>query len=72
MFVILSISDSDKHFLVPIQEYEKRLGKSLVIHNLKPFKDDNVQLVIEKETESLSKILHKKYLNYHKILLIKE
>ena len=72
MFVILSISDSDKHFLVPIQEYEKRLGKSLVIDNLKPFKDDNVQLVIEKETESLSKILHKKYLNYHKILLIKE
>jgi len=53
MFVILSISDSDKHFLVPIQEYEKRLGKSLVIDNLKPFKDDNVQLVIEKETESL-------------------
>jgi hypothetical protein len=57
---------------VSIQEYEKRLGKSLVIDNLKPFKDDNIQLVIEKETESLSKTLHKKYLNYHKILLIKE
>lgn len=72
MFTILSISDSDKHFLTAIQEYEKRLWKQLTIENLKPFKDGNQVFVIEKETDKLIETLHKKYAQYQKVLLIKE
>ena len=72
MFVILSISDSDKHFSSAIQEYVNRLGKDIKIENLKPYKADNHSLVIEKETESIIDILKKKYSDYQKFLLIKE
>ena len=72
MFVILSVSDSDKHFSWAIQEYEKRLSKEVKIENLKPYRWDNQAFVIEKETESIISILKKKYSLYQKILLIKE
>lgn len=72
MFVILSVSDSDKHFSWAIQEYEKRLSKEVKIENLKPYRWDNQAFVIEKETESIISILKKKYSWYQKILLIKE
>lgn len=72
MFTILCIADSDKHFSSAIDEYTKRLGKELKIENLKPFKDDNQQLVIQKETKNLIEILEKKYASQQKILLIKE
>lgn len=72
MFTILCIADSDKHFTSAIDEYTKRLGKELKIENLKPFKDDNQQLVIQKETKNLIEILEKKYASWQKILLIKE
>lgn len=72
MFTILCIADSDKHFSSAIDEYTKRLGKELKIENLKPFKDDNQQLVIQKETKNLIEILEKKYASWQKILLIKE
>ena len=72
MFVILSISDSDKHFSSAIQEYEKRLAKEVKLENLKPYKGDNHDFVIEKETESLIALVKKKYANYQKFLLIKE
>jgi TonB family protein len=49
MFVILSVSDSDKHFSWAIQEYEKRLSKEVKIENLKPFRWDNQSFVIEKD-----------------------
>ncbi|MBQ9554340.1 hypothetical protein IJU97_05365 [bacterium] len=62
MFVILAISDSDKHFSSAIQEYEKRLGKDVKLENLKPYKGDNQQVVIEKETKSIVEVLEKKYL----------
>ena len=55
MHVILNISDSDKHFSSAIEEYQKRLWKDVVFDTLKPFKDDNHQLVIQKETESVIK-----------------
>ena len=61
MFTILCIADSDKHFSSAIEEYCKRLGKDLKIENLKPFKDDNHHLVIQKETKSLIEVLSKKY-----------
>ena len=72
MFTILSISDSDKHFSSAIQEYTKRLGNQITIENLRPFRDENQLLVIEKESEKLIELLHKKYSKYQKILLIKE
>ena len=53
MFNIVCIADSDKHFSSAIEKYCKRLGKDLKIENLKPFKDDNHSLVIQKETKSL-------------------
>lgn len=72
MYIILNISDSDKHFSTAIDEYKKRLWKDVVFDTLKPFKDDNRQLVILKETESIIKTIEKKYKNYKKILLAKE
>jgi hypothetical protein len=36
MRVVLSVSDSDKHFDSAIKEYEKRMGKSLKIEQVKP------------------------------------
>ena len=72
MFTILCIADSDKHFSSAIEEYCKRLGKDLKIENLKPFKDDNYSLVIQKETKSLIEVLSKKYSSAQKILMIKE
>lgn len=72
MFSIVCIADSDKHFSSAIEEYCKRLGKDLKIENLKPFKDDNHALVIQKETKSLIEILVKKYASAQKILMIKE
>ncbi len=72
MFTILAVSDTDKHFLGAIQEYEKRLWKLISFDNLKPFKDENQTFVIEKETDKLIEQLHKKYSQHQKILLIKE
>lgn len=72
MFTILCIADSDKHFAWAIDEYIKRLGKELKIDQLKPFKDDNQQLVVQKETKNLIEVLEKKYSTMQKILLIKE
>ena len=72
MFNIVCIADSDKHFSSAIEKYCKRLGKDLKIENLKPFKDDNHSLVIQKETKSLIDTLVKKYSSAQKILMIKE
>jgi 23S rRNA pseudoU1915 N3-methylase RlmH len=72
MFVILHISDSDKHFTTAIGEYTKRLGKQLFFELLKPFKDTNHELVIKKETDNLIATIQKKYAHFQKILLIKE
>ena len=72
MHVILSISDSDKHFSSAIEEYQKRLWKDVLFDTLKPFKDGNHSLVIQKETESVIKTLEKKYISYKRFLLAKE
>ena len=72
MFVIVNISDSDKHFSTAIEEYVKRLGKQMSFETLKPFKDTNRELVIQKETEQILKVIEKKYQHFKKFLLIKE
>ena len=71
MFVILSISDSDKHREKVVEEYTKRLGKSVKIVNIKPSKNGNTQQIIAKDTEII--IAHlQKITDSTKILLSKE
>lgn len=72
MFSLLCISDSDKHFSTAIAEYEKRLGKSISIEEIKPSKENSPTLAINKETQHLISLLEKKYSQHTKILLIKE
>jgi len=72
MFVILSVSDGDKHFASAIAEYAKRLGNTVKFENLKPFKDTNRSLIIQRETKNILQVIEKKYINFQKILLIKE
>lgn len=72
MYTILSISDSDKHFDLAIKEYEKRLGKFLTIQNIKPYKWDNREFVIKKDTENLMTIIKSKFWSHTKILLTKD
>ena len=51
--IVLSISDSDKHFASAIQEYTKRMWKWLDIINIKPTKHASVPEIITKETDAL-------------------
>lgn len=72
MRVIVNVSDSDKHFGEAIGEYEKRLGKSIKIDQLKPAKNGDKQQIIEKDTDAVISLLQKKYANFYKIYLSKE
>ncbi|MFA7298800.1 MAG: 23S rRNA (pseudouridine(1915)-N(3))-methyltransferase RlmH [Candidatus Absconditabacterales bacterium] len=71
MFVILNISDSDKHWNAVIEEYTKRLGKSVKIENIKPNRRGNNQQMIQTDTENIIAKLEK-FSEYKKILLSKE
>ena len=71
MFVILNISDSDKHWNAVIDEYTKRLGKSVKIENIKPSRKWNTQQMIQADTENIIAKLGK-ISAYKKILLSKE
>ncbi len=56
---LICISDSDKHFAPPIEEYIKRMGKSLEIVKIKPIKSLPTQQIIAKETQlMLSALSH--------------
>ncbi len=71
MFTILNISDSDKHWNAVIEEYTKRLGKSVKIINLKPSKNGTHDQIVAKDTENI--IAHiQKISDTQKILLSKE
>ena len=72
MISILSISDSDKHRSSAIQEYEKRLGKWLIIDNIKPSKNGSNDQIIQKDTEQIIQLLQKKYQQHYKILMSKD
>jgi 23S rRNA (pseudouridine1915-N3)-methyltransferase len=69
--VILSISASDKHRNKVVEEYTKRLGRSVKIENIKPSKRGNIQQIIQADTESIIARLEK-FSEYKKILLSKE
>lgn len=72
MWAILSISDSDKHFESAIKEYEKRMGKSIRIEQVKPTRWDDHKKVIAHDTEQIVSLLSKKYADYFKIYLSKD
>ena len=71
MFVVLSISDSDKHWNAVVEEYTKRLGKSVKIENIKPSRKGNTQQMIQADTENIIAKLEK-FSAYKKIVLSKE
>ena len=71
MFVILSISDSDKHWNAVVDEYTKRLGKSVKIENITPSRKGNTKQMIQADTENIIAKLGK-FSEYKKILLSKE
>jgi 23S rRNA (pseudouridine1915-N3)-methyltransferase len=79
VYIILNISDSDKHFDSAINEYVKRLWKSLKIESIKPTRNGSVQQIIQGDTENILNIITKKSClagrqvwSYKKILLSKE
>ncbi len=67
MIKIYIFADSYKIYETAIKEYEKRLWKDIKIEKLKPFKNKNWDLVINKETEILEKLLQKE--KWYKIIL---
>ncbi len=71
MFILLSISDSDKHRERVVEEYTKRLGKSVKIENIKPNRKGNTQQMIQADTENIIAKLER-FSEYQKILLSKE
>ncbi len=71
MFVILNISDSDKHWNTVVEEYTKRLGKSVKIENITPSRKGNTEQMIQADTENIIVRLQK-FSEYKKILLSKE
>jgi len=68
---ILSISDSDKHFSSAIDEYNKRVWKSVSIVNLKPQKHGTQSQIIQKETDYIIEKLQS-LTKPHTILLSKD
>lgn len=71
MFVILNISDSDKHWNTVIEEYTKRLWKSVKIENMLPSRKGNTEQMIQADTENIIARLGK-FSAYKKVLLSKE
>ena len=68
---VICISDSDKHFIHAIEEYQKRLGKDLETIILKPEKNGSRDQIIIKETEKIIERLVS-IKESHVILLAKE
>lgn len=72
MWVILAVSDSDKHFDTAIKEYEKRMGGKLKVESVKPSRNGTHEQIIQKDTDQILSLLQKKYPDYSKILLSKD
>ena len=70
MIKIYIFADSYKIYEKAIWEYEKRLWKNIKIEKIKPFKNINTDLVIQKETEILKWVLEKE--KWFKIILSPE
>ena len=70
-YIILNISDSDKHWDQAINEYIKRLGDGIIVENIKPVKNGTQEKIIQKETDLILEKLEKKYSDRNKVLLSK-
>ena len=70
MYIILNISDSDKHRSSVVAEYTKRLGKSVKIIDLKPSRKGEAAQIISDDTATIIAHLGK-FSQYQKILLSK-
>jgi hypothetical protein len=70
MYIILSLSDSDKHFDSALAEYTKRLPKNLIIINLKPSKADHRETAITKDTDIIIDRLEKNKDKYDQFILL--
>lgn len=71
MIYILAVSDSDKHFKSAIDEYTKRLWKTIKLVQVKPIKNGNQKQIIDEETKKINSLLCKKT-NSINILLSKD
>ena len=56
---IISVTNSDKHFEKPINEYLKRFWKDIELLNIKPEKNWERSKIIQKETEKIYEKLKK-------------
>jgi len=71
-YVILNISDSDKHRASAIWEYTKRLGKSVILEEVKPSKNGTREQIIQKDTQEILKKLEKKYRDWDCVMMSKD
>lgn len=71
-YIILNISDSDKHWLWAIQEYTKRLWNSVKLEEIKPSKNGTPNQIIQKDTDKIIEILERKYKDYNCIMMSKD
>ncbi len=62
MYTIIAVTDSFGHFAPAVEEYRKRMGKSLEIITIKSEKSEDPKLVVRKETERIAKYLSDKNL----------
>lgn len=67
MIKIFIVSDSNKHFEVAILEYVKRLWKTCEIVKIKPRKLDNIEQLIDSETNDVIEKISK--IKWYKVVL---
>ncbi len=70
MIKIYIFADSHKHFISWIQEYTKRLGKSLEVIELKPVKKGTAEQIVSAETQILLEKVQK--ISGYKVILSPE
>ncbi len=59
MITLLAVTDGYKHFDTPIREYQKRLGKHIVLKVIKSIAHTNIEYIKVKETLALLEWLKK-------------
>ena len=71
-YVILNVSDSDKHWASAVWEYTKRLWKTVVLEDVKPSRNGTREQIIAKDTEEILKKLSKKYKDWDYVMMSKD
>ncbi len=57
---VLFVADSFGHFETPMEEYRKRLGKSVEFVRIRPEKSSDPKTVVKKESERIAAFLDDK------------